>query len=426
MHFSFTPEEEHFRLEARDFAKRELPPDWLGGGLDEEYSDEGFPLTKAVARKLGEKGWLAMGWPREYGGQAAPVMKQLLYQEEMAYLGVPGTDMGVGGVAWIGPSLMLFGSEAQKREHLPTIAAGQRFWCTAYSEPGAGSDLASLQCRARLHGGKYVITGQKIWTSAGHVADWCWLAARTGAMDGPDSAGTMHRAPTAKHKGISLFLVDMKTPGVTVRPLTDMSGLHVLNEIFFDDVAVPEQNLVGKEGEGWYYMVSALDYERVWPGIRFTSRARRMLDEVVSYVKSAAARASPLVRQKLANMAVEVEVGRLMSYRLAWMQAQGQKPSHEASAVKVYVSELVQRMANLGMQALGLHGQSAGAQGSHAALCDRSRTPTFHSESLSKRDLLMEWLQRNYLSCVCETILAGTSEIQRNIVATRGLGMPRG
>ncbi|MBI4288862.1 MAG: acyl-CoA dehydrogenase family protein [Chloroflexi bacterium] len=393
MHFSFTPEQQAFRLEARDFAKRELPPGWLGGGLDEEYSEEGFPLTRATALKLGEKGWLAMGWPREYGGQAASLMEQLVYQEEMAYLGVPGTDMGVGGVAWIGPSLMLFGSEAQKREHLPPIASGRRFWCTAYSEPGAGSDLASLQCRARLHGGKYLIGGQKIWTSAGHIADWCWLAART---------GTMHRAPT-KHGGISLFLVDMKTPGVAVRPLTDMSGLHVLNEIFFDDVAVPAENLVGKEGEGWYYMVSALDYERVWPGIRFTSRARRMLDEVVRYVKGTPRGASPLLRQRLASIAVEVEVGRLMSYRLAWMQSQGQKPSHEASAVKVYVSELIQRMANVGVQALGLY----------AAL------------SPSKRDPVLEWLQRNYLSCVCETILAGTSEIQRNIVATRGLGLPR-
>lgn len=345
-----------------------------------------------------------MGWPREYGGLAAPIMKQLVYQEEMAYLGVPGTDMGVGGVAWIGPSLMLFGADAQSREHLPPIASGQRFWCTAYSEPGAGSDLASMQCRARLHNGRYTVSGQKIWTSAGHVADWCWLAARTGTMDGA----------ATKHKGISLFLVDMKTPGITVRPLTDMSGLHVLNEIFFDDVAVPAENLVGKEGEGWYYMVSALDYERVWPGIRFTSRARRMLDEVIGYMMSAPAAPSPLLRQRLANVAVEVEVGRLMSYRLAWMQSQGQKPSHEASAVKVYVSELIQRTANVGVQALGLYGQSAGAQGKGSGALRQAQ-----------RGVLLEWLQRNYLSCVCETILAGTSEIQRNIVATRGLGLAR-
>ena len=239
MDIQFTDEEVAFREEIQQFLREELPDDWDPLNQGSPHSPEQLPFTKAMADKLADKGWLTLAWPEEYGGQARSIMEQTVYREEMTYWGVPGTDLGTGAISWVGPVLMISGTEEQKSEHLPPIANAERYWCTLYSEPGSGSDLASLQTSAVQDGDDYIINGQKIWTSSGHIADWGWLAARTD----PD-------AP--KHRGISLFMLDMKSPGVTVRPIVNMAGSHEFNEVYFDNVRVPKGNLVGEENRGWY------------------------------------------------------------------------------------------------------------------------------------------------------------------------------
>lgn len=396
MDFSFTPEQEAFRQEIREWLKQELPPGWEGfGGLEDEFDTENFEFTKQMARKLGQKGWLTLAWPKEYGGQGRPVMDHLVYREEMAYHRVPGTDMGVGGITWIGPTLMLLGTEEQKREHLPPLATGERFWCTAYSEPEAGSDMAAVRCRAVLHGDEYIINGQKLWTSAAHVSDWCWLLVRTG----PDEP---------KHKGLSLFVVDMKTPGITVRPLINMAGHHYFNEVFFDDVRVPKSNMVGEENRGWYNVMISLDLERT-AGVAFAGAGQRAFEDLLKFVKEAKINGKPLaedptVRQQMADLAVELEVARMMAYRVVWMQSAGLIPNYEASMVKVFASEAMQKVGRVGTQLMGLYGQL---------------------EPGSKWAPIKGRMENLYVGAVGMLIAAGTSEIQRSIIAIRGLGLPR-
>ena len=225
MDFTFSAEEEAFRAEVRVFLKEELPPDWDGLDEDGAFQGQGLGITRRMSKRLAERGWLTLAWPKEHGGQERSIMEQMLFKEEMAYFQVPGADMGVGGVSWVGPMLMSHGTGEQKR-HLRSIASGDEYWCTLYSEPGSGSDLASLQTRAERDGDDYLINGSKIWTSGGHIADWGWLAARTDP-----------EAP--KHKGVSMFLLDMKAPGVTVRPIINMAEAHHFNEVFFDNVRIP-------------------------------------------------------------------------------------------------------------------------------------------------------------------------------------------
>jgi len=221
MDFDLTEKEKALQKELREFVAKELPPRWSESFDGDDYAtDDAWAVTQQMSRKLAARGWLTMSWPKEYGGLGVSHMEQLVYREEVAFNLVPGTDMGVGGVTWVGPSLMLFGSEEQRKEHLPRIAAGETYWCTGYSEPDAGSDLASLKCRAVRRGDDYVLNGQKVWTSAAHRCSWCWLAARTD----PD-------AP--KHKGISLFLLDLKSPGVTIRPLVNLAGSAGFCEVCF-------------------------------------------------------------------------------------------------------------------------------------------------------------------------------------------------
>ncbi len=390
----FTESEESFREEIREFLRTELPDDWDPMGQGSPFSPGQFPFTKELSKKLADKGWLTLAWPEEYGGQARSIMEQLVYREEMSYWGAPGTDLGVGAITWVGPTLMIAGTEEQKREHLPYIAEAERYWCTLYSEPGSGSDLASLQTSATLDGDDYVINGQKIWTSAAHIADWGWLAARTD----PD-------AP--KHRGISLFLLDMKSPGVSVRPIVNMAGGHEFNEVFFEDVRIPKTNLVGEENRGWYSLAVALDFER--SGVGYSASARRILETLVEYAKETEKNGKPLsedpiIRGKLAERFVETDVSRWLSYQVAWMQSRGVVPNAEASMSKMYGTELTQRVAATGMDILGMAGQLS--QG-------------------SKWAPLEGYIQRTYLSSVSATIAAGTSEIQRDIIARRGLGLPR-
>ena len=394
MDIKFTQQEEDFRQEIRDFLRETLPEDWDPLGQVGQSADERQDFTRHMTQALADKGWLTLAWPEEYGGQARPIMEQVIYSEEMSYKNVPGTELGTGAISWVGPVLMLAGTDEQKAEHLPPIARGERLWCTLYSEPGSGSDLASLQTQATRDGDDYVINGQKIWTSSAHVADWGWLAARTN----PD-------AP--KHRGISIFMLDMKSPGVSVRPIENMAGGRDFNEVYFDDVRIPSGNLVGQEDRGWYTLAVALDFER--SGVGYSAGARRTLEALVEYAKQTERNGEPLsknpnVRRKLAQRFTETEIARWLAYKVAWMQSQDMIPNAEASMSKMYGTELTQRVARTGMEILGMAGQIS--QG-------------------SKWAPLEGHIQQLYLSSVSSTIAAGTSEIQRNIIAQRGLGLSR-
>ncbi|MDZ7727958.1 MAG: acyl-CoA dehydrogenase family protein [Dehalococcoidia bacterium] len=345
MRFKYEPDVESFRKDVKDFIAGELPPEEERlrrgdeGGF--QSNQEEYDYVMGFQKKLAERKWLAMAWPEEYGGGGASHMRQLVYNEEMAYNGAPSMNMGI---AWVGPSLMLYGTEEQKKQFIPRIANADDWWCTLYSEPEAGSDLASMQTRAVRDGDEWVINGQKIWTSGGHLADWGWLAARTD----PD-------AP--KHKGITMFMVDMKTPGITVRPLINVADRHGFNEVFFEDVRIPNNQVVGEVNRGWYHMAVALDFER--SGIQAFAGGRRNVERLVEL-----AQANPQllqdrekVRYELADRWTEVTVGTLLAYRVATMQAQGMVPNHEASASKLFGSEMSQRIALSGMHLLGTLGQ---------------------------------------------------------------------
>jgi len=392
MRYTFESDVEAFRMEVRKFINDNLPPEEEraqrgaeGGGFasyDEEYN-----YTMGFQQKLAERGWLAMAWPKEFGGSGASHMRQLVYNEEMAYAGAPSMNMGI---AWVGPSLMLYGTDEQKKKFIPRITGAQDWWCTLYSEPGAGSDLAALQTRATRDGDDFVINGQKIWTSGGHLADWGWLAARTD----PD-------AP--KHKGITMFVLDMKTPGITIRPLINMAGRHGFNEVFFEDVRVPAKQVVGEVNRGWYHMAVALDFER--SGIQAYAGGRRHVEKLVELARARRDLVArrPTIRTEIADRVIEVSAGTSLAYRVATMQARGLVPNHEASASKLFGSEMSQRIANTGMHLLGAYGQ----------LRDGSKAQ-------------IEDLASPYLTSASSTVAAGTSEIQRGIIATRGLGLPRG
>ncbi len=391
MDFRFTPEEESFRDEVRGFIRDEVPEGWDGAdpfGADAESSSP-YQLGRKITKKLAERKWIAMAWPKEYGGLDAPHMQQLIYNEEMSYNAVPGG--GGMGVAWVGPAIMLYGTGEQKAKFLPRITSGEDIWCTLYSEPAAGSDLAALQTRAVQDGDDFVINGQKIWTSLADRSNWGWMAARTD----PD-------AP--KHKGISTFVVPMDAPGITIRPLVNMAGQTGFNEVFFDNVRIPKDCLVGELNRGWYHVAVALDFER--SGIQSYAGSRRTLEQLTRYVQEQpeSVRRNPAVKMRLVDRMVELAAGTNIAYRIPWMQSKGIIPNYEASISKLFGSELVQRVAHTGLQLLGLHGGLEPGS-AHAKLKGR--------------------LSRMYLVAVASTVAAGTSEIQRSIVATRGLGLPR-
>jgi alkylation response protein AidB-like acyl-CoA dehydrogenase len=391
MRYTYEPDVESFRQEVKQFIKDNLPPEEerLKRGYEGGFktNQEEYDYTMGFQKKLSEKGWLAMAWPKEYGGGGASHMRQLVYNEEMAYNAAPAGNMGI---AWVGPSLMLYGTEEQKAKFIPRITGADDWWCTLYSEPGAGSDLAALQTRAVRDGDEYVINGQKIWTSGGHLADWGWLAARTD----PD-------AP--KHKGITMFMLDMKSPGVTVRPLINMSDRHGFNEVFFEDVRVPANQVVGEVNRGWYHMAVALDFER--SGIQAYAGGRRNVERLNQLAKDhpELVERRPSIRNELADRTIEVNVGTILAYRVATMQAKGLVPNYEASTSKLFGSEMGQRISLTGMHLLGTLGQLR--DGTKHQVIDQAT---------------------GYLGSVSGTIAAGTSEIQRGIIATRGLGLPRG
>ena len=394
MEFRFSDADLVFRDELNVFLDAELPPGWTerveGMGRDGSATDELWQFTRDFQKKLSERGWLVQAWPKEFGGGGAGYIRQALFTETMAYHRAPVYNQGVDRV---GPTLMMHGTEYQQELLLPQIRDAQIMWCQGFSEPGSGSDLASLQTRAVRDGDDYVINGQKIWTSYAHRADWIFLLGRTDT-DAP------------KHRGISYFVIKMDTPGITVRPLTNMAGNHHFNEVFFEDVRVPASQLVGEENRGWYVATTTLDFER--SGIARVVAATRTLQDLTALAREPGPDGrrpidSAQVSTRLADLHVSFGVGRLLAYRVAWMQSAGLVPNYEASISKLIGSQLQQRLANL-MNMVGLRGQLyPGSE--HAVLGGR--------------------LPHEYLNAVPLTIAAGTSEIQKNIIATRGLGLPR-
>jgi alkylation response protein AidB-like acyl-CoA dehydrogenase len=389
MDFEFTDEQRAFRKEVRAFLRETLPPDYTGGDTE---TPEGRAEIRRIHRLLAAKGWLVMAWPKEYGGGGAGILEQVIFNEEYGYARGPYVGPGV---TFIGPTIFINGNDVQKRRHLPAIASASVQWCQGFSEPGSGSDLASLQTRAVEDGDEYVVNGTKIWNSFGHYADWCYLAVRTDT-----------EAP--KHRGISVLLVDMKSPGITVQPIITMDGEHHFNQVFFDDVRVPRSHVLGPLNRGWYVMATTLDFERSM--VAGPAAARRDLEELIAYAAETTGPdglpigKDPTIAAKLAQMAVEIEVARLLSYQTASVQLHGRIPNREGSVSKLYGSELGQRLAALGLALLGPAGVVREGD-KWAAMRGRYAKRVFRE--------------------VSHTIGGGTSEIQRNVIATRGLGMPR-
>ncbi len=392
MDFQDTPEQAAWRDEVRTFIENERPREYdpdkgMQGG--EERAPRDAPWYKRWQGKLSERGWIAPAWPKEYGGASLGVMEQFIMNEEFAEARVPPSSIG-NGVSMLGPTIIAHGSDAQQEEHLGRMLRGEVVWCQGYSEPGSGSDLASLQTRAIRDGDDYVINGQKIWTSGAHYSDWIFMLARTD----PD-------AP--KHRGISYFLLDMKTPGITVRPLVNMGNLHNFNEVFFEDVRVPAENIVGEVNRGWYVGATTLDFER--SSIGSAVAHRQTLERYLGYWREHEDAVSnpESVREALAERWIEAATAKMLSYRVIGMQAAGEIPNAEASIAKMFSTELSQRIARTAIKMLGTAGQLNG--GENAPFEGR--------------------LGAAYVASPSATIAGGTSEIQRNIIATRGLGLPR-
>ncbi len=388
MDFRDTPEEAAFRKEVRDFIFAEAP-------IDKTDFRAAWEKGQTWWKKLQDKGWIAPAWPKEYGGAGMTVMQQFIFNEEMATNKAPRPMHLIIGLGMAGPTLIVHGTEEQKKRFLPQMLSGDDIWCQGYSEPEAGSDLASLKTRAVRDGDDYVINGQKTWTTLAHQAKWMIMLARTDP-----------EAP--KHKGISYFIVDMKSPGLEVRPLVNLTGGHEFNEVFLDNVRVPKENMVGEENRGWYAAVTTLDFERssIGSAIGLRQEVESILDFAREHIEdhTSTLGISPTIRFELSDRLVETAVAQMLSYRVASLQGRGLIPNYEASSLKLFSTELHQRIAQTALKMLGMYGQLERG-------CDLAPSKGRYCY--------------NFLRGAAHTIEGGTSEIQRNIIAQRGLGLPR-
>lgn len=391
MEFGYTEQEEQFRERLAAFLDQNLTEEIARQNWEEKGVG---PEAREFSRKLAAYGFLGLSWPKEYGGQGMAPAYDFILLDELGKRWGAHVPLDVG-YTMVGRTILHHGSEEMKKEFLPQILEGEIEFCLGYTEPNAGSDLASMKMRAEDQGDYFLINGQKTFNTECHYSDYHWLAARTDFS--PEGAG---------YRGISLFIVDQNAPGMTVRPLWTMSGERT-NEVYYDDVKVPCQRLVGTKNRGFYYMMEALGSER--NQVFVPSRLRPVLDMMVAYAKQTQSQGRPLahdpvVRDMLGRAAVELEVAEVLADRSRWLESLNLPMTHEAEMTKVMVSELEQRMVNLGMEILGPYGQLE--EGSpHVPLGGR-----------------IEWY---YLHSFMTTIGAGTSEIGRNIIAQRGLGLPR-
>jgi acyl-CoA dehydrogenase len=378
---AFSADEIQLRDRVRRFlaeavpVRRAIPEDGWINGFDPEFS-----------RRLGAAGWIGMTWPSEFGGGRRSYVERAIVTEQLLRAGAPVAAHWVGD-RQIGPALLAHGTSDQQRQILPRIVRGEIVFCLGMSEPGAGSDLAALTTRAVDDGDAFVVDGQKVWTSFAHVADYCYLVARTD----PD-------AP--RHRGISELLVDMRLPGITVRPLIDMTGEHHFNEVFFENVRVPKRWLIGQLNRGWFQIASQLDYERA--GMERLLSYAPLLEDLQIYVRQSGRGADPLIRQQLARLHGEVAIGRQLIYRIAWQLSHGITPTADTALAKIYGTELEQRLARFAGDVLGPYAVLTGAE---APLGGRVARAIVNAPGL--------------------TIRGGTVEILKNIVAQRGLDLPR-
>ena len=388
MKFEFSAEQEAFRAEVREFLGRTLTPAFWerhrlrgGGSSSPEFS-----------QAAGREGMLAIAWPPEYGGRGKGYVEQMLYMQEMVDAGAP-IEHHRRAIQQVGPSIILFGTPQQKADLLPRMAAGELSVAMGLSEPNAGSDLASASTLAVREGDDWVVTGQKRFTSGAHFSDLLWTVVRTDP-----------EAP--KHRGISILLVPLNSPGVEVRPLLDLQGRHHFNEVFLESVRVPAANLIGEENRGWYVNASTMDFER--SGIARYAFLKRTLDRAVVETRAAGVGLAAPARRGLAAAAVRTEVAKLLSHHVTAMQAAGELPNYQVSIAKLSVTETIQQVTNAAVHVSGLHGQLA-----QDDMDDAEDSPSMAWGSL-------------YLDSIRHTIGQGSAEIQRNVIANRGLGLPRG
>jgi len=387
---NLTPQELAFRDEVRAWFAGNVPKDWVKRRNAEESMEARFAYLREWQRKLYDAGWAGISWPKEYGGRGASLMEQVIFIEEMASAEAPPMA-NVLGLGLIGPTIIAYGNDAQKTRFLRKILSAEEIWCQGFSEPNAGSDLAALSSEAKLDGDHFVVNGQKVWNSYGWAADWCELVVRTD--------------PTVeKHKGLTVLLVDMKSPGVEVRGLRQMTGESEFCEIFFRDVRVPKENLVGKINEGWRVAMGTLMHERGTFGAGLQVNYKRNFNRLVEIAHEMKRDTDPLVRQKLAQAYTEIEVMRCNQMRAFSKINETGVPGPEGSIQKIFWSELNQRFQQIAMEIMGPYGQLA--HGSADAFDEG------------------QWAY-GYLRSRGNTIEAGTSEIQRNIIGHFVLGLPK-
>jgi alkylation response protein AidB-like acyl-CoA dehydrogenase len=391
MDFEFTPEQEAFRKEVRQWLERTLPEDLRGRGFAASRADGAeVARLRAWQKTMYEAGYVGLDWPRQFGGRGATLVEQIILYQEMARAESP-QFVNRGGLSMLGPTLMKHGTPAQQQRFLSRILTAEDLWCQGFSEPNAGSDLASLQTRAGRDGDDFVVNGQKVWTSMAHVADWCFLLVRT------DPAA-------AKHKGISFLLVDMKSPGITVRPLRQMTGEAEFNEVFFDNVRVPAAHLVGRLHEGWAVAITTLAYERdLLTFIRHIS-LRNAVHRLIRLVQERGRAPDPVLRQKIAALWIGEQALQLNAYRSLTKILRAGQPGPEGSTSKLFWSQLDQELAQVASEVLGPASQLA--PGAPAAPDDG------------------QW-EFYALLAQASGIRAGTSEILRNILGERVLGLPK-
>lgn len=388
MDLRFTEQQEEFRREVRAFLEAERKQGTYETDVDAWI--EGW--SPQFSRKLGQKGWIGVTWPTKYGGRGWSYLDRLILTEELLRYGAP-VQFHWPGDRQIGPSLIAYGTEEQREYFLPKIIKGELSFGLGMSEPEAGSDLGGLRLRAQPKDGEFIFNGQKVWTGGAHKADYVYIVARTD----PDAA---------KHKGITEFIVDLRSPGVKIRPLVDITGREHLNEVYFDNVRVPRSGVIGQQNRGWYQIIAQLDYER--SGLERLMSNYPLFEAIQEYARKTVRNGrplsqDPLIRLRLAELAVDYEVGRWLIYRVAWLLSRGKLPNYEAAQSKIFGTAYQQRLAATAMSILGLSGQ---------LLEGSARAP------------LNGWAARSTMFSLAYTIMGGTTEILRNIVAGRGLGLP--